>query len=54
LQLESFLSSVRERTQPRVTGEAGLKALEITMLINEQIDKCLTSHNVGEEERSVR
>lgn len=37
LELEDFLNSVRERTPPRVTGEAGLSALALALEINQQI-----------------
>jgi predicted dehydrogenase len=37
LELEDFLSSVRNRTQPRVTGEAGRAALALALEINQQI-----------------
>ena len=37
LELEDFLSSVRKRTQPRVTGQAGRAALALALEINQQI-----------------
>ncbi len=37
LELEDFLSAVRNRTQPRVTGAAGRAALALALEINEQI-----------------
>lgn len=37
LELEDFLHCVRERTSPRVTGEAGLAALALALEINQQI-----------------
>ena len=37
LELEEFLSSVRHRTQPRVTGSAGRAALALALEINQQI-----------------
>ena len=37
LELEDFLSAVRNRTQPRVTGTAGRAALALALEINEQI-----------------
>ncbi|HEX5283553.1 MAG TPA: Gfo/Idh/MocA family oxidoreductase [Bryocella sp.] len=37
LELEDFLSSVRYRTRPRVTGEAGRAALALALEINQQI-----------------
>lgn len=37
LELEDFLNSVRNRTAPRVTGEAGLAALALALEINQQI-----------------
>jgi len=37
LELESFVSCVRQRTAPVVSGEDGLRALELAMKINEQI-----------------
>ena len=37
LELEDFLSSVRNRTQPRVTGSAGRAALALALEINQQI-----------------
>ena len=37
LELEDFLSAVRHRTQPRVTGAAGRAALALALEINEQI-----------------
>ncbi len=37
LELEDFLSAVRHRTQPRVTGTAGRAALALALEINEQI-----------------
>jgi predicted dehydrogenase len=37
LELENFLASVRNRTQPRVTGIAGRAALALALEINEQI-----------------
>jgi len=37
LELEDFLSSVRNRTQPRVTGQAGRAALALALEINQQI-----------------
>jgi predicted dehydrogenase len=37
LELEDFLRAVRERTAPRVTGEAGVAALALALEINQQI-----------------
>jgi predicted dehydrogenase len=37
LELEDFLSAVRHRIQPRVTGEAGRAALALALEINQQI-----------------
>ena len=37
LELEDFISSVRYRTRPRVTGEAGRAALALALEINQQI-----------------
>jgi predicted dehydrogenase len=37
LELEDFLSAVRHRTQPRVTGAAGRAALALALEINQQI-----------------
>jgi len=37
LELEDFLHAVRQRTQPRVTGEAGRAALALALEINQQI-----------------
>ncbi len=37
LEIEDFLSAVRKRTQPRVTGHAGRAALALALEINEQI-----------------
>jgi predicted dehydrogenase len=37
LELEDFLSAVRNRTQPRVTGTAGRAALALALEINQQI-----------------
>jgi predicted dehydrogenase len=37
LELEDFLTAVRNRTQPRVTGVAGRAALALALEINEQI-----------------
>ena len=37
LELEDFLSAVRNRTEPRVTGAAGRAALALALEINEQI-----------------
>lgn len=37
LELESFVHCVRTRTSPVVSGEDGLRALELAMKINEQI-----------------
>jgi len=37
LELESFVNSVRNRAEPLVGGEDGLRALELAMKINEQI-----------------
>jgi predicted dehydrogenase len=37
LELESFVDCVRTRTRPIVGGEDGLRALELAMMINEQI-----------------
>jgi predicted dehydrogenase len=37
LELLDFLHSVRDRTQPRVTAEAGLAALELALEINQAI-----------------
>jgi len=37
LELEDFLHCVRDRTAPRVTGEAGLAALALALEINQQI-----------------
>jgi predicted dehydrogenase len=37
LELEDFLASVRHRTPPRVTGEAGRAALALALEINQQI-----------------
>jgi predicted dehydrogenase len=37
LELEDFLSAVRNRTQPRVTGAAGRAALALALEINQQI-----------------
>jgi len=37
LELESFVHCVRTRTSPIVSGEDGLRALELAMRINEQI-----------------
>jgi predicted dehydrogenase len=37
LELESFVHCVRTRTSPIVGGEDGLRALELAMMINEQI-----------------
>jgi len=37
LELEDFLQSVRDRTSPRVTGEAGVAALALALEINQQI-----------------
>ena len=37
LELENFLQSVRDRTPPRVTGEAGVAALALALEINAQI-----------------
>ena len=38
LELQSFLQSVRTRRQSEVSGEDGLKALELAISINEQIE----------------
>jgi predicted dehydrogenase len=37
LELEDFLSAIRNRTQPRVTGEAGRAALALALEVNRQI-----------------
>jgi predicted dehydrogenase len=37
LELEDFLSAVRDRTQPRVTGPAGRAALALALEVNHQI-----------------
>jgi predicted dehydrogenase len=37
LELESFVDCVRTRNSPLVRGEDGLRALELAMMINEQI-----------------
>jgi len=37
LELEDFLTCVRDRTSPRVTGEAGIAALALALEINQQI-----------------
>ena len=37
LEIEDFLAAVRNRTQPRVTGQAGRAALELALEINRQI-----------------
>jgi len=37
LELEDFLTCVRDRTSPRVTGEAGVAALALALEINQQI-----------------
>jgi len=37
LELESFVNCVRTRSKPIVGGEDGLRALELAMMINEQI-----------------
>jgi predicted dehydrogenase len=37
LEIEDFLAAVRNRTQPRVTGQAGRAALALALEINEQI-----------------
>ncbi len=37
LELQDFLQSVRDRTTPRVSGEAGLAALALALEINQQI-----------------
>jgi hypothetical protein len=37
LELEAFLSAVRNRTQSRVTGEAGRAALALALEVNHQI-----------------
>ena len=37
LEIESFLHSVRTRTAPRVSGEAGRAALSLALEINEAI-----------------
>jgi predicted dehydrogenase len=37
LELQDFLHCVRDRTSPRVTGEAGLAALALALEINQQI-----------------
>jgi predicted dehydrogenase len=37
LELEAFVSCIRQRTMPVVSGEDGLRALELAMKINEQI-----------------
>jgi predicted dehydrogenase len=37
LELEDFLHCVRDRTSPRVTGEAGIAALALALEINQQI-----------------
>jgi predicted dehydrogenase len=39
IELESFLECVRKRNVPVVTGEDGLRALELAIRINEQIDR---------------
>jgi predicted dehydrogenase len=37
LELESFVSAVQTRSAPVVSGEDGLRALELAMTINEEI-----------------
>ncbi len=37
LEIENFLTAVRNRTQPRVTGQAGRAALALALEINQQI-----------------
>jgi len=39
LELKAFLHSVRTRSRPAVTGEDGLRALELAMRINEEIGR---------------
>lgn len=43
LQLESFATCVRDRGEPRVTGEASLEALSVATSINKKISKCLSA-----------
>ena len=38
-EIDSFLDTVRSRGLPLVSGEEGLRALEIATMISEQIDK---------------
>jgi len=42
-EIDSFLESVQGRRSPLVSGEEGLRALEIASMISEQIDKQSTS-----------
>jgi hypothetical protein len=37
LELQDFLQAVRDRTAPRVTGEAGRTALALALEINDRI-----------------
>jgi len=39
IELESFLNCVRTRSAPRVSGEDGLRALELAIAINEEIGR---------------
>ncbi len=46
-QLAAFVSSVRERSPARVSGEDGLKALDVAMLVLEKIDAHLSRNEQG-------
>ena len=39
LEVESFLASVADRTQPQVSGEEGLRALEVALAILDKIEE---------------
>ena len=47
-QLAAFVSSVRERSPARVSGEDGLKALDVAMLVLEKIDAHLSRNERGQ------
>ena len=53
LQLESFATCVRDREEPRVTGEAGLEALSVAASINEEISRRLRVRQGSVAQRSV-
>ena len=52
-QLEAFVGALGDRKVPRVTGEDGLRALEIAMAVNRKMESHRASHPEGMPRRSA-